>query len=265
MKTPNRWARRALRSDRLRRLLCWLIQLYIRFVYLTNRWTVEGGEIPRRLRADGKGFILAFWHGRLLLIPMAWQRLAPMHMLISSHRDGRIIADAVTYFGVDSIAGSTRRGGSTALRAMLKWLAAGECVGITPDGPRGPALTASAGIVNVARLAGVPIVPIAFATSRHRVLRSWDRFYLGLPFGRGVFLWGEPITVARELDEAGVEAMRLEIECRMNELAAAADFRVHPTAQARQQNRDAARLADQGVVGANAGGPSAQLGRSDNR
>ena len=60
----------------------------------------------------GRPFILAFWHGRLLMIPMAWQRLAPMHMLISAHRDGRIIADAVTYFGVDSIAGSTRRGGS---------------------------------------------------------------------------------------------------------------------------------------------------------
>ena len=39
------------------------------------------------------------------MIPMAWQRLAPMHMLISAHPDGQIIADAVTYFGVDSIAG----------------------------------------------------------------------------------------------------------------------------------------------------------------
>ena len=108
-----------MRSDRLRRLLCWVIQLYIRFVYRTNRWTIEGGEIPRELRDAGQAFILAFWHGRLLMIPMAWQRLAPMHMLISAHRDGRIIADAVTYFGVESIAGSTRRGGSSALRLML--------------------------------------------------------------------------------------------------------------------------------------------------
>ena len=157
-----------MRSDRLRHLLCWFIQLYIRFVYLTNRWTVEGGEIPRRLRDSGQSFILAFWHGRLLMIPMAWQRLAPMHMLISAHRDGRIIADAVTYFGVNSIAGSTRRGGSAALRQMLKQLAAGDCVGITPDGPRGPAMRASIGIVNVARLARVPIVPVVFATRRRR-------------------------------------------------------------------------------------------------
>ena len=53
---------------------------------------------------------------------------------------------------------------------------------------------------------GVPIVPITYATSRRRVLRTWDRFHLALPFGRGVFLWGEPIEIAAELDEAGLEA-----------------------------------------------------------
>jgi 3-deoxy-D-manno-octulosonic-acid transferase len=226
MKAPSRWGRRLVRSDRLRQLLCWGIQLYIRFVYRTNRWTVEGGEIPLELRRAGRAFILAFWHGRLSMIPMAWQRLAPMHMLISAHRDGRIIADAVTYFGVDSIAGSTRRGGSSALRLMLQQLAAGDCVGITPDGPRGPAMRASSGIVNVARLAGVPIVPIVFATSRRRVLNSWDRFHLAKPFGRGVFLWGEPIEIARELDDAGLEQARLLVESRMNKIAAEADRRV---------------------------------------
>ena len=226
MKAPNRWGRRILRSARLRRFLCWTIQLYIRFVYLTNRWSIEGAEIPHRLRREGRCFILAFWHGRLLMIPMAWQRLAPMHMLISAHRDGRIIADAVTYFGVDSIPGSTRRGGPAALRTMLKRLEQGECVGITPDGPRGPATRASAGVVNVARLAEAPIVPIVFATSRRRVLRTWDRFHLALPFGRGVFLWGEPIEIERELDEAGLEHARALVETRMNLLAGEADRRV---------------------------------------
>jgi lysophospholipid acyltransferase (LPLAT)-like uncharacterized protein len=223
MKGASRWGRRLLRGDRLRHLVCWVIQLYIRFVYATNRWNIEGGDVPGRLRADGKSFILAFWHGRLLMIPMAWQRLAPMHMLISAHRDGRIIADAVTYFGVQSVAGSTKRGGSAALRTMVKRLEAGDCVGITPDGPRGPAMVASSGIINLARLAGVPIVPIVFATSRRRVLRSWDRFHLALPFGLGVFVWGQPIEITADLDADGVERARLLVECRMNEIAAEAD------------------------------------------
>ena len=185
-----------------------------------------GEEWPRQLCREGRGFIVAFWHGRLLMLPMAWQRLAPMHMLISAHRDGRIIADAVTYFGVHSIPGSTRRGGSAALRRMLKRLEAGECVGITPDGPRGPATVASIGIVNLARLAGAPIVPVVFATSRRKVLNSWDRFNLALPFGRGVFVWGEPIEIASDLDAAGLEEARLLVETRMNEMAREADRRV---------------------------------------
>ena len=247
MRTPSRWGRRVLRSGRLRHSLCWLIHLYIRFVYATNRWTVIGGEAPGRLRAEGRSFILAFWHGRLLLIPMAWQRLAPMHMLISAHRDGRIIADAVTYFGVQSIAGSTRRGGSVALRGMLKRLEAGDCVGITPDGPRGPAGVASAGIVNLARLAGVPIVPVTFATSRQLVLDSWDRFHLALPFGRGVFLWGEPIEIPRDLDEAEIEGARLLVESRMNVLSAEADRQVgiKPSPARGEESLAVARTASQ--------------------
>ena len=218
--------RRFLRSDGLRRALCRLIAFYIRLVFATSRWSIEGAELPRRLHREGRPFILAFWHGRLLMMPMAWQRLAPMYMLISAHRDGRIIADAVSYFGVRSIAGSTRRGGSGALRQMLKQLAAGDCVGITPDGPRGPAGHASIGIVNVARLARVPIVPVVFATSRRRVLPSWDRFNLAWPFGRGVFLWGDPIDIDPALDEAGLEGARALVETRMNEMACEADRRV---------------------------------------
>jgi len=215
-----------LRRDRSRRVACWLIHVYIRFVHLTNRWTIYNAAVPLELRRDGKPFILAFWHGRLLMMPMAWRRLAPMHMLISSHRDGRIIADAVTWFGIGSIAGSTRRGGLAALRAMLTRLKHGDCVGITPDGPSGPAMEAGLGIVNLARLGRAPIVPIAYATSRRRLLATWDRFHLALPFGRGVFLWGEPIEIAADLDATELEQARRHVETRMNDLVAQADRRV---------------------------------------
>ena len=220
------WLRQFIRSDALRRVLCFAIHLHIRLVYTTNRWTVEGAEHPRRLLDAGRPFILAFWHGRLMMIPMAWRRMAPIHMLISSHRDGRIIADAVSYFGVQSVTGSTSKGGSAALRAMVRHLAAGDCVGITPDGPNGPAMVASSGIVNVARLARAPIVPIVFATRRRRLLKTWDQLHAARPFGRGVFIWGEPIEIDAELDEIGVERERQRVEQRMNDLVALAESRV---------------------------------------
>jgi lysophospholipid acyltransferase (LPLAT)-like uncharacterized protein len=106
---------------------------------------------------------------------------------------------------------------------MLKRLGDGNCVAITPDGPRGPAMTASLGIINLARLARVPIQPITYATSRRRLLATWDRYHLALPFGRGVILWGEPIEIPPDLDPTELEHARRLIEARMNEMVAEAD------------------------------------------
>jgi len=220
------FTKKLLRSEPGLRLACWLVQLYVRLVYRTGRWMVEGEAFPRTIRGAGEAFILAFWHGRLLMMPMAWQGLAPMHMLISAHVDGRLIAGAVRYFDIDTVHGSSNDGGSAALRAMVRWLKAGDCVGITPDGPDGPAMRASRGIVAVARLAGTPVVPLAYATKARRIMKSWDRFHLPLPFSRGIFIWGEPIKVDHDLDEAGSEACRALIEQRLNALTSEADRRM---------------------------------------
>ena len=88
---------------------------------------------------------------------------------------------------------------------------------------------ASIGIINVARLARVPIQPITYATTRRRLLSTWDRYHLALPFGRGVFLWGEPIEIDPDLDEAGMERARRFVEERMLAMVREADCRVgHP-------------------------------------
>jgi lysophospholipid acyltransferase (LPLAT)-like uncharacterized protein len=222
MRLLKRW----LRHEAGRALLCRLIAFYIRLVYATSRWSESGAAVPAALAAEGRPFIVAFWHGRMLMLPVMWARRSPLFMLISPHRDGRIIAGAVAFFGIGSVEGSTASGGSMALRAMLRHIRAGQSVGITPDGPYGPAMRASAGIVAAARLARAPIVPMTYATSRRRILASWDRFHLALPLSRGVFLWGEAIDVPATLDAAGVEDWRRRIEERMTALTAEADRRV---------------------------------------
>ena len=114
MKAPSRWGRRLLLSSRLRRLSCWVIHLYIRLVFATNRWTVEGGEVPRRLRAEGRSFILAFWHGRLLMIPMAWQRLAIARAML---KDAPILLLDEATSALDS---ESERQVQTALRLLMR-------------------------------------------------------------------------------------------------------------------------------------------------
>lgn len=166
-------------------VLCRLAAQYIRLVHATGRWEVIGGDIPARYWDTGRPFIFAFWHGRLLLMAHAWRRGLPIHMLTSQHRDGQLIGRTMGAFGVEMVIGSTTRGGATALRGMVRLLKAGQYVGITPDGPRGPRMRATPGVVQVAKLSGAPIIPAAYSAARCRRLGSWDRFMVPLPFSRG--------------------------------------------------------------------------------
>jgi lysophospholipid acyltransferase (LPLAT)-like uncharacterized protein len=215
--------RRLTKSQTARDALPWIAARYIRFARATTRFAERGREVPESYWRAGKPFILAFWHGRMLMMAPIWPRHTAMHMLISQHRDGEYIARTMGFLGIGTVRGSSSKGGTAALRQMLKALQAGECVGITPDGPAGPRMRASSGIVAAARMSGVPVIPATFSVSRCRVLGSWDRFVLALPFTRGVYLWGQPIHVARDADEGAQEAARLAIEEALNALTAEAD------------------------------------------
>jgi lysophospholipid acyltransferase (LPLAT)-like uncharacterized protein len=211
------------RKESVRRFLCWLGAGYIRFVYATSRWQTVRGEIPKSFHDKNQPFILSFWHGRLLMMPHCWDKQQSIHMLISSHADGQLIAKTVAHFGIKTIAGSSTRGGTAALRGMLNALKAGECIGITPDGPRGPRMRASDGIVNVAKLSGAAIVPASFGITRRRALGSWDRFILAWPFSRGVIVWGSPIYIDRDTEGTDMETARQKVEDGLNAVTDEAD------------------------------------------
>ena len=216
--------KRLTRLAAVQRALCAFVAAYIRFVHRAGRWQVIGEEAPRRLWAEGRPFILAFWHGRLLMMPYCWNPKVRINMLISRHVDGQLIARTVAHFGIATVAGSSSEGGGAAFRAIVKALKAGECVGFTPDGPRGPRMRASAGLVGAARLAGVPILTCTYGIRRRRVLKSWDGFILAFPFSRGVFLWGAPIEVPPEADARALEAARAAVEDSLNALSREADL-----------------------------------------
>ncbi len=210
-------------NDKVRQVLCWIGARYIRFVFFTSRWSTVRGEIARDLWDRGESFIGCFWHARLLMMPTSWDYRYPIYMLHSEHRDGRLIAYTVRHFGVHNVFANTKGGGSQALRTFLRVLKDGGCVGITPDGPHGPGFRVSEGIIGIARLSGAPIVPVTYAISRRKVLNTWDRLVIALPFARGVFVWGEPIHVPRDADAAALEAARQQVEDSLNAITAEAD------------------------------------------
>jgi lysophospholipid acyltransferase (LPLAT)-like uncharacterized protein len=215
--------KKILQSDLVMAAACLVGALYIRFVHWTGRWRIEGEDIPESFRKAGKPFIHCFWHGRLMMMPYCWRRSELTNVLISSHRDGRLISRTVKHFDIDSVQGSTGKGGAQATRRLIKLMREGGVVSITPDGPRGPRMRIGEGTIALARLSGAPIVPATYSASRRRIVGSWDRFVVALPFSRGVFLWGNPIEVPRDADAAMLEAKRVEVEDAMNTLADRAD------------------------------------------
>lgn len=196
--------KRMLRSPWGKAFLARLVGAYLAFALRTTRWTLDGVE-HLAPHAGGAPAILAFWHECLPLVPaltILIQRLpgyqpARMHALVSQHFDGRLIGDLVRRFGIEPVHGSSSKGGATSVRTLLRLLARGDIVGITPDGPRGPRHKAEPGIALLAGLSGVPVLPCAARTTRRILLGSWDRMAIPLPFGRGVIVCGPTMTVAK--------------------------------------------------------------------
>lgn len=210
-------------SEKAQGAIAFLVAQYVRLVYWTNRWRRVGYDISDRLFAENRRLIFCFWHSRLLMMPYATYGGRPFDVMMSTHRDGKFIARAVRHLGIGVVFGSSSRRPALALREAAKRCRDGVCLCITPDGPRGPRGRAAPGAVLIAELAGAVLVPVAYATSRRRLLGSWDRFHLPLPIGRGVFVVGREIEVPQGLDETGREELRLRLEADITRVTDEAD------------------------------------------
>lgn len=198
-----------------------LLYNYLRLVRGTNRFAIDPPDAYNQFGAD-MPVIVTMWHGQHFLAPLIRRPQDRAKALISFHRDAEINAIAAERFGVHSIRGSgdhgrrfDRKGGVKAFIAMRDALAEGWNVMLTADVPK-ISRVAGLGIVKLARVSGRPIYPIGIGTSRRKVLDNWDRSVVNLPFGRGVIAFGEPIRVARDADDATLEAARLQVESKLN-------------------------------------------------
>lgn len=189
---------RPLRNPVIQGVLAWCLAQWMGFCFATIRWTHVRPELAEALWRDGGGVLCAFWHARLALAPACWpaDRATPAKALISLSPDGQFIARAVARLGFPAIRGSSAnkdkldraKGGSQALRDGLRQLRSGA-LGLTPDGPRGPARTMAEGLPLMARISNSPVLLVGLSCRPAIRLNSWDRAVLPLPFGRGAIVW----------------------------------------------------------------------------
>lgn len=199
------------------RLGSFLLSSYLKFVFFTQRWTIEGIELARMVWNDrSNGAIMLLWHQGIPISAAAWPRKEhgqEMRALISRSSDGEFIAQVMDDLGYPAIRGSRRRensvgdkGGAEALRDMVKWVKGGGAVAITPDGPKGPARTMGEGPATAARLSGAPVILVGLASKPCIRIKSWDRTILPLPFSKAAAVYCGPVTLSRSDDPSAITA-----------------------------------------------------------
>jgi len=177
----------------------WLAARIIAWLSRRLKPEVIGDASLNRLWASRQQVIFSFWHDQLLLIVKGY-RGPGAKVLISSSRDGELIARTMAYFDIGAVRGSSSRGGRTAVKAMIDLSREPLDLGFTPDGPKGPRHIAKTGVVQLAKVSGRPVVPMAFACSHGHRFQSWDRFLLPYPWGRAVYSFGEPLWYEKSED-----------------------------------------------------------------
>jgi lysophospholipid acyltransferase (LPLAT)-like uncharacterized protein len=180
----------------------------------TLEWTVEGAEHLEAVKAGGRPPIMAFWHGRIMPATHFFRRRGIV-VITSENFDGEWIAGIIEKFGYGTARGSTSRGAKRALLQLRRDMADGKPAAFTLDGPRGPAQVAQPGAVWLSKATGNPIIPFHIEASRYWTLKSWDRTQIPKPFASMAIAIGEPMTVAADSDEAGIERSRVDLEQRL--------------------------------------------------
>ena len=191
---------------------------YLKLVRWSNRFVVEPSDLDSSLGVHHPA-VVAMWHGQHIMIPFARAtQMTRACAMVSRHRDAGVQAVALRRLNVMPVRGSGARGekvrekgGAKALIALRRELESGATIAMTADVPK-VARVAGLGIVTLGRISGRPIVPLAVVTRRRLDFKSWDRASVGLPFGRGAIVVGEPIRVAADADAEAMETARRAVQ-----------------------------------------------------
>ena len=129
-----------------------------------------------------------------------------------------ITSVAFKYLGMNVILGSSKKGGMQAFRKMMKCLQLGESIAITPDGPKGPKEQVKEGIIKLAQISNTPIIPLVWATEKFKTINSWDDFVLPYPFSKGIYCYGKPINIKKNINVNQFELERQKLENELKRL-----------------------------------------------
>ena len=174
-------------------ILPYVLYFLVKVIYFTNKKVFHYQKIEEK-----ESFIFVAWHGDLISCPFNYFKNrvnGNVKTMISQSKDGEIISKVYSLFGIESIRGSSSKGGAKALISIIKEIKSGNDVALTPDGPRGPRYSIADGVIAIAQKSGAKIVVLNSKPTKYWQFKSWDKFVLPKPFGRIDFYISEPFDV----------------------------------------------------------------------
>lgn len=152
----------------------------VRLLRRTMRFEYRNFDYLKERHARGENLIYAFWHGRLLMMSYGYFGSC-LTLLVSSHKDGELVKRFNDLFGFHAARGSTTRGSVRGVKEILRAVSDGSDIGITPDGPKGPPRRAQSGVVEIARMTGLPIVPVTFSAGKKKIFPAGTPSFFPCP------------------------------------------------------------------------------------
>lgn len=168
---------------------------------------------------EEKPCIFALWHAHQCVL-YGNKDKSHLHVLISRSNDGEIISQAVNFMGINTVRGSKGRKGVSSTIQLLEKLENGDSIAITVDGPKGPKMVVKDGIINIAKLSQVPIIPVLWYSDYPNFFKfnTWDEFRFPILFCKTIALYGNPIYIPSDIDKIDVEKYRVLLEQKMQDI-----------------------------------------------
>lgn len=216
--------RRIEKSERLASALAWIVGGYLSLCNRTTRWQTEG--LDELKAALDKGPVLVVtWHSRTLMPSLHWPlQEGALSTLHDKSPIGRVTGALQRRLGLKPMEMSRKRSNRAASREVLKRVHAGVSIGMTADGPLGPAMQVKDAPLDWARITGLPIFCYGFSTRRGRRLSSWDQMLVPKPFGKGAYVFAPFEGKAKRKMEANErEALRSDLQAALTAAAHRAD------------------------------------------
>jgi lysophospholipid acyltransferase (LPLAT)-like uncharacterized protein len=208
---------RKIKQNSLRFLGNYFLAVFATVLCKSLRVNYKNKNIIEELEKKKSNYVLAFWHGSMLL---SWyiHRGHDLVALISKSKDGDLLSNLLKYWNYTVVRGSSTEGGEIALGILIDYAKNNKSIIITPDGPKGPRHKLKAGAVITAKKSGIPLILMGVGFKYKKHLSSWDKFEVPRLFSEAEIIYSDPIYVDHDLSYEETSEVIRKCEESLNNL-----------------------------------------------